>query len=97
MPVDNFNIKGLTDEQVLESRKKYGYNRLEYKKENGFIDALKSLVKEPMVLLLFVAASIYFVSGLATVGETMVIVLEIDHLLNSEDMAVVESVDGKGA
>ena len=41
--------------------------------------------------------SIDFVSGLATVGETMVIVLEIDHLLNSEDMAVVESVDGKGA
>ena len=36
--------------------------------------------------------SIDFVSGLATVGETMVIVLDIDHLLNSADMAVVESV-----
>jgi len=41
--------------------------------------------------------SIDFVSGLATVGETMVIVLDIDHLLNSEDMAVVESVGGEGA
>ena len=41
--------------------------------------------------------SIDFVSGLATVGETMVIVLDIDHLLNSEDMAVVESVGGKSA
>ena len=75
MPVDNFNIKGLTDEQVLESRKKYGYNRLEYKKENGFIDALKSLVKEPMVLLLFVAASIYFVSG--NIGDGIFLALAI--------------------
>jgi Ca2+-transporting ATPase len=75
MPVDNFNIKGLTDEQVLESRKKYGYNRLEYKKENGFIDALKSLVKEPMVLLLFVAASIYFVSG--NIGDGIFLSLAI--------------------
>lgn len=75
MPVDNFNIKGLTDEQVLESRKKYGYNKLEYKKENGFIDALKSLVKEPMVLLLFVAASIYFVSG--NIGDGIFLALAI--------------------
>ena len=75
MPVDNFNIIGLTDEQVLESRKKYGYNRLEYKKENGFIDALKSLVKEPMVLLLFVAASIYFVSG--NIGDGIFLALAI--------------------
>lgn len=75
MSVDNFNIKGLTDEQVLESRKKYGYNKLEYKKENGFIDALKSLVKEPMVLLLFVAASIYFVSG--NIGDGIFLALAI--------------------
>jgi len=63
MPVTNFNIKGLTNEQVLVAREKYGYNRLQYKKENGFIDALKSLAKEPMVILLLAASSIYFVSG----------------------------------
>ena len=63
MPANNFNIKGLTQEHVVEARKKYGYNRLDYKKENGFLDALKSLVKEPMVILLLVASSIYFISG----------------------------------
>ena len=63
MPANNSNIKGLTQEQVVEARKKYGYNRLDYKKENGFLDALKSLVKEPMVILLLVASSIYFISG----------------------------------
>jgi len=63
MSANNFNITGLTDEQVLEARKKYGFNRLVYKKENGFIDAIKSLAKEPMVILLLVASVIYFISG----------------------------------
>jgi P-type Ca2+ transporter type 2C len=63
MPANNFNIEGLTSEQVLTARQKHGYNRLNYKKENGFIDAIKSLAKEPMVILLLVASSIYFISG----------------------------------
>ncbi len=60
---DNFNIKGLTDEEVLSAREKYGYNRLTYKKDNGFLKAVKSLAKEPMLILLLVAASVYFVTG----------------------------------
>ncbi|MDB5012431.1 MAG: haloacid dehalogenase [Daejeonella sp.] len=63
MPANNFNIKGLSDEQVRDAREKYGYNRLNYKKENGLFDALKSLTKEPMIVLLLVASSIYFISG----------------------------------
>lgn len=63
MSVNNFKIKGLTSQEVLEAREKFGYNRFDYKKENGFIDALKSLVKEPMVILLLVASSVYFISG----------------------------------
>lgn len=63
MPENNFNILGLTEIQVNESRKKFGANKLEYKKENGFIDAVKRVVTEPMVLLLLVASAIYFISG----------------------------------
>ncbi len=63
MPTENFNIKGLTDNQVTLSRKEHGENILKYKKENGVIDALKSLAKEPMILLLLVASLIYFISG----------------------------------
>lgn len=63
MAVANFNIKGLTSEQVLASRKKNGSNTLNFKKENEFLAAIKSLVKEPMVILLFAAASIYFITG----------------------------------
>jgi P-type Ca2+ transporter type 2C len=63
MSSNNFNINGLTDEQVIIAREKYGHNALQYKKENGFLDALKSLAKEPMLILLLVASSIYFISG----------------------------------
>lgn len=60
---NNFNIKGLNNEQIAFSRQKYGRNSLNYKKENGLFEALKGLAKEPMILLLLVAAAIYFVSG----------------------------------
>jgi Ca2+-transporting ATPase len=63
MPANNFDINGLTDEQVAEARIKYGQNKLTAKKDNTIIAAIKSIVKEPMVILLLVAALIYFLSG----------------------------------
>ncbi len=63
MPPTNFNIFGLTNEQVILAREKYGQNKLDYKRENGFVDAIKRIVKDPMVILLSVASSIYFISG----------------------------------
>jgi len=63
MSATNFNIKGLTDDQVLSARKQFGKNALTFKKENRFIDAVKGLSKEPMVILLLVASVIYFISG----------------------------------
>ncbi len=42
----------LSPKEVSLSREKYGSNELDFKKENKFIDALKSLLKEPMVVLL---------------------------------------------
>ncbi|OAD90298.1 haloacid dehalogenase [Aequorivita soesokkakensis] len=63
MPITNFNIKGLTNSEVLASRKKFGSNVLESKKKNHFLEAIKGLVKEPMVILLLVAATLYFFTG----------------------------------
>ncbi|MEJ1223432.1 cation-translocating P-type ATPase [Sediminicola sp. 1XM1-17] len=63
MSIENFEIKGLTDEQVLQSRASYGQNKLIFKKENKILQAIKSLGQEPMVILLLVASVIYFVSG----------------------------------
>ena len=52
MNKNNFGIEGLSKDEVASSRKKDGANSLEFKKENGFLEALKSLLKEPMILLL---------------------------------------------
>ncbi len=63
MPANNFNITGLSNSEVIEATQKYGGNRLYYKKENGLLDAIRSLAKEPMLILLLVASAIYFISG----------------------------------
>ncbi len=63
MSATNFNVKGLTDQQVLAARVKHGKNQLAYKQENGFFAAVKSIAKEPMVILLLATSSIYFISG----------------------------------
>jgi P-type Ca2+ transporter type 2C len=63
MPENNFNIFGLTNEQVILAREKFGQNKLDYKKENSLLDTVKRIAKEPMMLLLLVASSIYFISG----------------------------------
>lgn len=58
-----FGLKGLTLQEVQQSRKNHGSNSIKFKKENKIIMALKDLVKEPMIILLLIAASIYFISG----------------------------------
>ena len=63
MSTTDFNIKGLTNQQVLDSREKHGRNKLNFKKENPFLDALKRIFTDPMVVLLLAASSIYFISG----------------------------------
>lgn len=63
MVVNNFHIEGLTDTQVAEARKKFGVNVLNYKSENSLFETIKQVATEPMMILLLVAATIYFVSG----------------------------------
>jgi len=63
MSPNHFNISGLNSDQVFLARAKYGYNKLDYKQENTFFDTLKRILKEPMIILLLVASSIYFITG----------------------------------
>jgi Ca2+-transporting ATPase len=63
MSPNHFNISGLNSDQVILARAKYGYNKLDYKQENTFFDTLKRILKEPMIILLLVASSIYFITG----------------------------------
>lgn len=56
-------IKGLSQQQIEESRARYGMNSFEHKAENNVLKTIKVLLTEPMVALLFVAAAIYFING----------------------------------
>lgn len=60
---NNFKIQGLNTEQVSNARVKYGLNILSSRKESGFANVIKSLAKEPMILLLLAASLIYFIGG----------------------------------
>jgi len=63
MKIAESNITGLTQAEIIASRLKYGTNQLNYKKENKFLNICKSIVKEPMILLLLITSIIYFISG----------------------------------
>ncbi len=63
MNQNTFKINGLSKDEVLESRKKFGENKIEEKKKNLLSQSIAEIVKEPMVLILLVAAILYFSSG----------------------------------
>lgn len=72
---DVLNIKGLTHDEVVQSRQQYGTNTVEVKKENKLLHTLKGLAKEPMVILLLAASSIYFLSG--NTGDAVFLAISI--------------------
>jgi Ca2+-transporting ATPase len=63
MSVSHFDVKGLSPEEVLSSRAINGRNELLYKKENRLWKLLKDLGQEPMVILLLVTSTLYFILG----------------------------------
>ncbi len=75
MSANHFKIKGLSNEEVILARQKFGPNKLDYKKENTFLDTVVRIAKDPMIILLLVAASIYFISG--EVGDGIFLVAAI--------------------
>jgi Ca2+-transporting ATPase len=61
MIINNFDITGLTEAQVVLARSKAGKQRI--KNVPVIAEVFKSLAKEPMVILLLSIAIIYLVSG----------------------------------
>lgn len=88
--------KGYPTNRLVLPEKNGGYNKLSYKKDNGFFAAVISLAKEPMVVLLLVASSIYFISG--DIGDgiflaaAIVIVAAISLYQNSRSRNALEKL-----
>lgn len=71
--------KGLTNEEIIERRKKYGANEFTVKEEGGVLEDLKEALSEPMILILIAAALISALIGEFTdaVGIVGAIVLGV--------------------
>ena len=63
------NTKGLTDEEVINSRQEHGNNELNHQIKSGFFTALIETLKEPMLILLLAAGVLYLISG--STGEAI--------------------------
>lgn len=61
--MENILLKGLNPSEVIESRKQFGFNELEYKERKRYIQLLLDVLKEPMFLLLLSCGIIYFIIG----------------------------------
>lgn len=72
MLTSEYEFKGLTDGEVLSSRKLHGANEQDSKSRSGFLTAIKDILSEPMLLLLVAASIIYFITGNTTDGIFMV-------------------------
>lgn len=57
------HLTGLSSDEVLTSRKKYGYNKINAAQKNSWITLLLDILKEPMLLLLIAVAIIYLIVG----------------------------------
>ncbi|OOV13279.1 cation-translocating P-type ATPase [Flavobacterium sp. LM4] len=94
MNTNKFNTAGLTTAQVLTARKKHGQNISSYKKKNRYTAAMIRMIKEPMMILLFVASSIYFISGKTADGffltSAIVLIAAISSYQNARSRNALE-------
>lgn len=63
MKQSNHSLIGLSDDEVIQSRKNNGYNSLKHQDKNSFLESLIEMIKEPMFLLLLIATAVYFITG----------------------------------
>ena len=56
-------LQGLSDIEVLNSRKQHGSNIFRLKEDRTFLHTAKDVVLEPMFMLLLAACTVYFLLG----------------------------------
>ena len=66
MEIGHLSFNGLSEQQVIESRRVHGINLISKKQDRALFRIVKELLSEPMILILFVAAVIYIISGHTT-------------------------------
>jgi len=57
------DLKGLSENEVKERIKKFGYNEIQHSKRRGFFSIIFDVIKEPMFILLVACGVIYLILG----------------------------------
>ena len=71
--MDNHQFCGLTSDEVMAARARYGRNELQPERKNSPVRKLLHILAEPMFLLLLAAAVIYFLLGEPRDGAIMLV------------------------
>lgn len=69
------HLKGLTEDELKRSREQFGYNQMGESSKTTWLNMLLGILKEPMLILLFVISVIYIVVG--DYGEALFMLLAI--------------------
>ena len=68
-----YNLGGLNSEEVEKLQKKYGMNELVIQEKPNMLKKFLGVFKEPMFLLLLIAATVYFLLGSPKDGAIMLV------------------------
>ncbi|EDT75785.1 cation-translocating P-type ATPase [Clostridium butyricum] len=68
-----YNLSGLNSEEVEKLQKKYGMNELVIQEKPNMLKKFLGVFKEPMFLLLLIAATVYFLLGAPKDGAIMLV------------------------
>lgn len=69
----DYNLGGLNSEEVEKLQKKYGMNELVIQEKPNMLKKFLGVFKEPMFLLLLIAATVYFLLGAPKDGAIMLV------------------------
>ena len=73
--IEHKNNQGLTENQVLAQREKFGYNELPDKEKRSFFKMFFSIVREPMIFMLLTVVVVYFFLG--DISEALVLSVSV--------------------
>ena len=75
-------IKGLTEEEVIEKRKKCGYNELSQKKKKTILNMIFGQLSDAMIIILFVAAIASYLLGEKAEAIVILVIIIINIIIS---------------
>ena len=75
-------IKGLTEEEVIEKRKKCGYNELSQKEKKTILNMIFEQLSDAMIIILFVAAIVSYLLGEKAEAIVILVIIIINIIIS---------------